>query len=181
MGVHEGRLESEEGLHSSKGNGVIIVRSIDVMSTVRKELVWSIKKNLYQLSCDDVYKLAKDIASDSSQDLESTDEGSCVDYIFNYMQSDTLLKSEDEGMSELLMLNDLVKSITLTHVTTHYMWTKRKWFPYSTCLICNGGNLRSMGDRLGTKALTSHITVSANKSTKETERASQRRRSSEEC
>jgi hypothetical protein len=88
------------------------------MSTVRKELVWNIKKNLYRLSCDDVYKLAKDIASDSSQDLESSDEESCVNYILYYMQSDTLLESEDEGMSDLLMLNDLVKSIIDNPVAT---------------------------------------------------------------
>ena len=109
MGVHKWRSEPEKGLHSSKGDRAIIVRSTDVMSTVRKELVWSIKNNLYLLSCDDDYKLAKDITSDSKQDLESTDEESCVNYIHNYMQSDTSLKSEDEGMSDLLMLNDLVK------------------------------------------------------------------------
>lgn len=43
--------------------------------------------------------------------MESTDEEGCVDYILNFMQSDALLSSEDEGMSQLLLLNDLVCSI----------------------------------------------------------------------
>ncbi len=57
-----------------------------------------------------MYELAKDIAADGqgATDLESSDEESCVEYILDYMQSDTLISSEDEGMSQLLMLNDLV-------------------------------------------------------------------------
>lgn len=83
------------------------------MSTARKQLVWSIKKNLYKLSGSEAYQLARDIAADGhdTDDFESTDEEGCVDYILNYMQSGTLLSSEDEGMSQLLMLNDLVCNI----------------------------------------------------------------------
>ncbi len=83
------------------------------MSTARKKLVWSIKKNLYKLSGVEAYQLARDIATDGqgADDLESTDEEGCVDYVLSYMQSDALLSSEDEGMSQLLMLNDIVCSI----------------------------------------------------------------------
>lgn len=49
------------------------------MSTARKELVWSIKKNLYTLSCIEAYQLARGIATDGqgADDLESTNEEGC--------------------------------------------------------------------------------------------------------
>ncbi|KAL2092809.1 hypothetical protein ACEWY4_012607 [Coilia grayii] len=80
------------------------------MATARKQLVWSITKNLYKLSGTQVYHLAKDIATDSEDvnTLESSDEEGCVGYVLRYMQSDSLQSSEDEGMTQLLMLNDLV-------------------------------------------------------------------------
>ncbi|KAL2083705.1 hypothetical protein ACEWY4_021478 [Coilia grayii] len=80
------------------------------MATARKQLVWSITKNLYKLSGTQVYHLAKDIATDSEDvnTLESSDEEGCVGYVLRYMQSDSLQSLEDEGMSQLLMLNDLV-------------------------------------------------------------------------
>lgn len=82
------------------------------MAAARKELVWSIKKNLYKLSGAEAYQLSRDLVTDSqSSELESTDEEGCVDCIINYMQSDALLNSEDEGMSQLLVLNDLVCSM----------------------------------------------------------------------
>ena len=83
------------------------------MSTAHKELVWNIKKNLFKLSGSDAYRLARDIATDdqSTPDLTSTDEEGCVDYIFDYMNSETLISSEDGGMSQLLMLNDLLREI----------------------------------------------------------------------
>ncbi|XP_030606237.1 uncharacterized protein LOC115794735 [Archocentrus centrarchus] len=82
------------------------------MSTARKELVWSIKKNLYRLSGGEAYQLARDIATDYPGDeLEPTDEEGCVECIIKYMQSDALLQSEDEGMSQLLVLNDMLCSI----------------------------------------------------------------------
>lgn len=85
-------------------------RPAPAMSSARKQLVWSITKNLYRLSGKVVYELARDIAANGkgATDLESSDEESCVGYILDYMQSETLISSEDEGMSQLLMLNDLV-------------------------------------------------------------------------
>lgn len=81
-----------------------------IRPTARKELVWSIRKNLYKLSGIEAYQLARDIATDSqsADDLESTDEGGCVDYILSYMQSDLVLRMK---VSQLLILNDLVCSI----------------------------------------------------------------------
>lgn len=80
------------------------------MSTVRKELVWSIKNNSYKLSGEKTYQIAIDNETDrhAVDSLDPTDEGGGVDYILFYMQSESLLTSEDGGMSQLLMLNDLV-------------------------------------------------------------------------
>lgn len=41
-------------------------------------------------------------------DLNLNDEEHCFEYVVSYMQSDTLLKLEDEGMSQLLALNELI-------------------------------------------------------------------------
>lgn len=81
------------------------------MSSARKELVWAIKKQLFRLSSNDIYQVAKDIAINNSkneEELNANDEESCMEYVVSYMQSDTLLGLEDEGMGQLLVLNDLI-------------------------------------------------------------------------
>lgn len=40
--------------------------------------------------------------------FNQNDEESCMDYVTSYVQSKTLLELEDEGMSQLLMLDDLI-------------------------------------------------------------------------
>lgn len=89
------------------------------MSTARKELVWSIKKQLFRLSSDDIYHLAKDVSVDNPHDgdLDLNDEEHCIEYVISYMQSDSLLKLEDEGMSQLLALNDLICKLINTGVS----------------------------------------------------------------
>lgn len=83
------------------------------MSAPRKELTWSIKKSLYQLTCDEVYQLAMEVSRDFQEavNFDSSDEEGCVEYILQYMKSNALLDTEDEGMSHLLALNDLVSNI----------------------------------------------------------------------
>lgn len=83
------------------------------MSTTRREVVWDIKKKLFKLSSSDIYQVAKDIAIDSQheEELNPNDEESCMEHVISYMQSDTLLALEDEGMSQLLGLNDLICKI----------------------------------------------------------------------
>lgn len=46
------------------------------MSATRRELVWSIKKQLFRLPSNDIYRVAKDIASDSQHkgELNPNDE-----------------------------------------------------------------------------------------------------------
>lgn len=62
------------------------------MSAVHKELVWNIKKQLYRLLSNDIYQVAKDIATDSQHEgeLNLNDEEGCMEYVLSFMQSDTL-------------------------------------------------------------------------------------------
>lgn len=113
MGVQPGRSHPEEGFGSSKGTALLYSRPAYAMSSVRKQLIWAIKKNIYKLSGRELYELAKGIAVDGQDatNLEPSDEESCVEYILYYMQSDTLASSEDEGVSQLLMLNECVSNM----------------------------------------------------------------------
>ncbi|CAM4733134.1 unnamed protein product [Leuciscus chuanchicus] len=79
------------------------------MSATRKELVWSIKKQLFRLSSNDIYQVAKDIAINSQheEELNPNDEEGCMEYVISYMQSDTLLGLEDEGMGQFQPPADL--------------------------------------------------------------------------
>lgn len=95
-------------------NAILLIKTLlsrwgeHIMSATRKELVWSIKKNLYKLTGCEAYHLARDITTDSQiEDLDSSNEEAYVGLIMNYIMSDTLLDSEDEGISQLLMLNDM--------------------------------------------------------------------------
>ena len=85
------------------------------MSATHRELVWSIKKQLFMLSSDDIYWLAKDTAGDSQHkgELNLNDEEGCVEYIVSYMQSDALLELEDEGIGQLLVLDDLLCKVMI--------------------------------------------------------------------
>lgn len=112
-GCPRGRSDLVESLHSARGNGTAASSEKHVMATARKELVWSITKNLYKLSATQAYHLAKDIAT-GCQDvntLEPPDEEGCVECILSYIKSDSLLTSEDQGMSQLLIFNDLVCNV----------------------------------------------------------------------
>ncbi|XP_028299402.1 uncharacterized protein LOC114461495 [Gouania willdenowi] len=84
------------------------------MSTARKELVWEIKKSLFRLSNTDLYEVVRSIAADSqeSNKLSLSDEEGCMDYVTAYLQSSALSGLEDEGMSQLLTLHDLVRGLT---------------------------------------------------------------------
>lgn len=91
------------------------------MSTIRKELVWGIKKNLFRLSGADIYKVAMDLATDSEDQakLSPSDEENCIDFVIAYMLSKKLLEREDEGIAELMMLNDLVNRVMESDANVH--------------------------------------------------------------
>lgn len=83
------------------------------MSTTRKELVWSIRGRLFALSSKDLFELAKSLAAGENDTVQFSedDKERCMDYVTSYMQSQTLLKLEDEGMSQLLALDDLITQV----------------------------------------------------------------------
>lgn len=91
------------------------------MSATRKELVWGIKKQLFRLSNNDIYQVARDLALNSrhEEELNANDEEGCMEYVVSYMQSDTLLGLEDEGMGQLLVLNDLIGKIINADVSVN--------------------------------------------------------------
>lgn len=80
----------------------------------RKGLVWSIKKSLLMLTADELFQLAQSVGpvpgKDSSK-LQVGEEESCFEYILAFMNSDTLVESEDSGMAVLLELNDTVNNV----------------------------------------------------------------------
>lgn len=108
LGVSTHVIEiSEEKLQS-----INITRST-TMSAQHKELGWKIKKNLFRLSGPEVYQVAKAIDAEypGVDQLDPTDEESCINHILDFMHCRALLESEDEGMGHLLSLSDLVMSI----------------------------------------------------------------------
>ncbi len=48
--------------------------------------------------------------------ISKDDEESCMNFIISYMQSDTLLKLEDEGFAQLLTLRDLINELIESRV-----------------------------------------------------------------
>lgn len=66
------------------------------MSTERKELTWNIRRRLFSLQGQDLFELAKSLASENKDttQLSQDDKEGCMDYITFYMQSNTLLQLE---------------------------------------------------------------------------------------
>ncbi|CAI5655013.1 unnamed protein product [Oreochromis niloticus] len=86
----------------------------------RRSLVWAIKKDLLTLSADELFQIAKSLGPVPGVDqscLKSGDEDSCFEYISGFMCSKALLESEDQGMSHLLSLKDVVDAVTQGHVS----------------------------------------------------------------
>lgn len=86
-------------------------------ANARKELVWSIKTRLLRLSAEQIFELASDIPTSPLQDpakLDKEDEGECFDYVCSYMSSTYLLELEDEGLSQLLCLKDVIDEMIAT-------------------------------------------------------------------
>lgn len=77
----------------------------------RKKLVWTVKKRLFRLSADDLFQVATTIPWTPGQDsakLNKHDEEGCIDYVCAYMNSSSLLELEDEGISQLLFIKDMI-------------------------------------------------------------------------
>lgn len=80
----------------------------------RKSLVWDIRKLLFTLLEDELFQVAKGVGPVPGRDrskLFARDSEGCFEYINAYMYSDTLLDSEDMGVSSLLFLKDMIDDI----------------------------------------------------------------------
>lgn len=90
-------------------------RNVEKMaSSERKATVWEIKKALHQLTCDELVSLLDCLepsADSGKHRLDITDEECCFEYLVAYMNSESLLELEDEGLSQLLLLKDNVDVI----------------------------------------------------------------------
>ncbi len=79
----------------------------------RKRLVWDIRKDLITLPADELFHIAKAIGpvqGKDSSELDLEDSEGCFEYINAFMSSESLLETEDQGMSGLLSLQETVKS-----------------------------------------------------------------------
>lgn len=90
----------------------------------RKTLTWTIKKKLFHLSPDELLQLAKVISQEPTQaKLVNQDEESCIEYLCSYMESTELRESDDQGISELRSMLDIIAEMiskrTKSDVTTH--------------------------------------------------------------
>lgn len=88
----------------------------------RKELVWSIKKGLLHLSADHIFQIATFQHHIIRIQLNWTNR---MKDVCSYMSSTTLLELEDEGMSQLLCLKDVIDEMITCH-TLCYLW-KKSW------------------------------------------------------
>lgn len=87
------------------------------MADERKKLVWSIKKTLHKLTEHELSQIAESITPTAgliSTNTSTDDEESYFNFISSYMQSDSLLKLEDEGLSQLLILRDMIDELIET-------------------------------------------------------------------
>lgn len=85
---------------------------------VRKSLVWDIRKRLLNLSAVELFQVAKSIGPVPETDfseLDTEDQEGCLEYINAFMYSIDLLESEDRGMTELLVLQEMVEAVIQEH------------------------------------------------------------------
>ncbi|CAL9699110.1 unnamed protein product [Knipowitschia caucasica] len=77
----------------------------------RKQLLWSIKKKLHQLTASEAHLIATSLGNvdglDFSQ-LSQDDEESCVEYLTNYLTCEAILGREDQGLPLLKRLERII-------------------------------------------------------------------------
>lgn len=86
----------------------------------RKELVWEIKKSLHTLTAEELFQVVRNITPVPDLDpltVIQSDEESCVDYICTYLSCKTLLDLEDQGLSHLLCLKDVITGLIAIRAT----------------------------------------------------------------
>lgn len=86
----------------------------------RKQLTWKIKKDLHKLTAEELFEVVENITpvpDVNSSEVTKGDEESCYDYICAYLNCKTLLEAEDEGLSHLLLLKDVITEILALRTT----------------------------------------------------------------
>ena len=86
----------------------------------RKDLTWKIKKRLHKLTAEELFDVVENITPVPDVDhseVTKGDEESCFDYICTYLNCKTLLDSEDQGLSHLLALRDIINEIIALRFT----------------------------------------------------------------
>lgn len=83
----------------------------------RRKLAWTINKKLFQLSSEELLQLATIISQIPDQaKLNKHDEVRCTDYVRSYIRSTALLELEDQGMSRLLEIQDIIDDMIARHI-----------------------------------------------------------------
>lgn len=80
----------------------------------RKELVWTIRKDLHRLTANELYQLAENIGQVPDRnlyELDKNNEESCLEYVYGHVCSKALLDQEDQGVAQLLFLKDLIHDL----------------------------------------------------------------------
>lgn len=79
----------------------------------RRSLMWDIRTSLLSLSRSNLFDISKHVGPLPGEDqftLEEEDHEGCYDHICEYIYSKHHLQSEDEGMTDFLVLKDMVES-----------------------------------------------------------------------
>ena len=84
--------------------------------------MWAIRKDVITLPTEELFRIVMNIESlpgTDSSELDLEDSEGCFEYISAFISSDLLLEAEDQGMSELLALQDTVRSAKQTRDVVH--------------------------------------------------------------
>lgn len=107
-------VPGEKGVYQPTESAALQTQAAEVSkmsSGERKQLLWSIKKKLHQLTGSEAHLIATSLGDveglDSSQ-LTQNDEESCVEYLTNYLTCSTILGREDQGLPLLRRLECMV-------------------------------------------------------------------------
>lgn len=87
-----------------------------VMATVnpRRALVYKIQKKLSDLNASQLLKVSSSIDDGSVESFDDLTEPELYDLIVDFIRGETLAALEDEGMSQLLLLDDMLNELVAT-------------------------------------------------------------------
>lgn len=86
-----------------------------------KRLMWDIKKSLFDLSPSNLFEIANNVGpvpGEGQSKLEREDHEGCFDHICKFIHSEHHLEQEDRGMTDFLVLKDLVDDALQSQTVT---------------------------------------------------------------